>query len=123
MNARTLLHDALHDALAGWQIVADARAIDTVRRPGAAVLWTEKVTRPAKLGLDYAETTMVLWVLTAVDNPAVIEDDLDDLLLAVFEALEPLEWCGWTEAERGVLNEKFNGWRVSVTCLNKITEE
>lgn len=123
MNARTMLRDALSEALTAWQVVADARAIDTVRRPGAAVLWTEKITRPPKLGLDYAETTMVLWVLTAVDNPALIEDDLDGLLLDVLAVLEPLQWCGWVEAERGVLAEKFNGWRVTLTCLNKITDE
>lgn len=123
MNARTLLRDALAAALPSWQIVADARAIDTVRKPGAAVLWTDKITRPPKLGLDYAETTMVLWVLTAADRPEAIEDDLDSLLLAAFEVIEPLDWVGWAEADRGVLADKFNGWRITLTCLNKITEE
>jgi hypothetical protein len=123
MNARAMLRDALADVLPDWQIVADARVLDSVRDPGAVVLWTEKLARPPKLGLDYVETTMALWVLTPSENPTRIEDDLDLLLLYVLAALELLEWCAWTEAERGVLADKFNGWRLTVSCLNKITEE
>lgn len=121
MNGRKQLHQALTAALPGWQIVSDARQLDSVRRPGACVLWTEKLSRPAKLGLDWAQDEITLWVLTASDKPADIEDDLDDLLLSVLEVLEPLESFGWTEAERGVLAEQFHGWRVPLICLYKIT--
>ena len=120
MSGRSILAVQLAQALPDWQIVSDARQIDTVQRPGACILWTEKVTRPAKLGLDYMQDEITLWVLTPVDRPQDIENSLDDLLLAVFEALETLEQFAWTEAERGVLAEKFHGWRVPITCMYKI---
>ena len=53
MSGRKLLEAALKAALpTTWQIVADARALDGIRKPGAAVLWTARRARPPKLGLD-----------------------------------------------------------------------
>ena len=122
MTGRQQLHQLLTEALPEWVIVSDARKLDTVRKPGAVVLWTERLTRPAKLGLDYIEATLHLWVLTATDKPELLEDDLDSLLLDVLTAIEPHDAFGWVEAERGVLDEKFQGWRIPVTCLTKITD-
>jgi len=121
MSGRQLLAAALTAALPSWQIVSDARALDGVRKPGAAVLWTARRTRPDKLTLDLVTDEIVLWVLTASDKPADIEDDLDALLQAVMEALEPLEWCAWTDAERATLDETFPGWRLTVTAAYTIT--
>ncbi|MFT4296527.1 MAG: hypothetical protein QM582_14055 [Micropruina sp.] len=124
LGGRAMLAAALSDALPAWQIVADARALDSVRKPAAAVLWTSKRTRPDKLTLDILQDEITLWVLTAADNPAIIENDLDELLEAVIQAIEPLEWCAWTEAERGTLDEKYPGWRLTVSCAYQlITEE
>lgn len=120
MTGRKLLAGALAAALPAWQIVSDARALDGVRKPGAAVLWTAKRTRPDKLSLDLLQDEIVLWVLTAADRPADIEDDLDTLLEAVMHALEPLPWAAWTDAERGTLDETFPGWRITVSCAYRI---
>lgn len=123
MSGRKLLEAALKAALPTWQIVADARALDGIRKPGAVVLWTARRARPPKLGLDAVQDEVTLWILTATDKPADLEDDLDDLFLAVAAALEPLDWCAWTDAERGVLADRFEGWRLTITCLYTITEE
>lgn len=120
MSGRKLLADALRAALPAWQIVSDARALDGVRKPGAAVLWTARRTRPDKLTLDLLMDEITLWVLTASDRPADIEDDLDGLLGDVMRALEPLEWCAWTEATRGTLDETFPGWQLTVSCAYRI---
>lgn len=121
MTGRKLLALELKAALpAAWVIVSDARQLTTVQAPGACVLWTQKRSRPAKLGLDWLLDEITLWVLTSADKPARIEDDLDELLETVLEALEPLPAFVWTEAERGVLADQFNGWRLTVTCTYKI---
>ena len=123
MSGRQLLKAALEAALPGWQIVADARALDSIRKPGAAVLWTARRTRPAKLNLDVVTDEVTLWILTATDKPADVEDDLDDLFTAVTAALEPLDWCIWTDAERGTLADRYEGWRLTITCLYNISQE
>jgi len=123
MSGRQLLKTALEAALPDWQIVADARALDTIRRPGAAVLWTARRSRPAKLGLDAVQDEVTLWILTATDKPADVEDDLDGLFLAAAAALEPLDWCAWIDAERGTLADRFEGWRLTITCLYNITDQ
>lgn len=122
MSARTELAAALAAALPDWLIISDARALDTVPR-STAVLWTSRINRPAKLGLDLLTTELTLWVLTPTSDPTRLEDALDVGLVDVMAALEPLQAFAWTEAERGTLADRFDGWRLSITCLNTITEE
>jgi len=115
MSGRTVLADALRAGLRNWQVVADARALDVVRKPGACVLWTSRITRDVRNSGVLTEE-LVLWVLTATDKPTEVHDDLDELLAAVDDVMEPLDAFIWTEAERGVLADKFDGYRLSVTC-------
>lgn len=122
MTGRKLLADALAVALPAWQIVSDARVLDGVRKPAAVVLWTARRMRPDKLTLDFVTDELTLWVLTAADRPADIEDDLDARLGDVMQALEQLPWCAWTEATRGTLDEHFPGWQLTVSCAYRITE-
>ena len=122
MSGRSELATALKAALPAWQIVADARELDIVRKPGACVLWTSRRTRPRKLGTDILQDDVSLWVLSAADA-AHLEDDLDQLTEQVMAALEPLEAFSWETAERGQLAEKFDGWKFTITCLNTITTE
>lgn len=123
MTGRAQLHQALAAALPGWLIVSDSRAIDGLRAAGNIVLWSARVARPEKLGLDVLQNELTLWVLTGLDDPTKTEDNLDHLLTQVFEALEPLAAFSWSEAERGVLAEKFDGWRIPITSLTTITTE
>lgn len=120
MSGRRTLAEHLETALPGWQIVSDAHVIDTVRKPGAAVVWTSRRRRWEKLGFDWLDDEITVWVLTAAEKAADIEDDLDDLLIRFLAALEDQPAYSWTEAERGVLAEKFQGWRVPVTCLYQL---
>jgi len=122
MSGRSELATALKAALPTWQIVSDARELDTVRKPGACVIWTSRRTRPRKLGTDILQDEVSLWVLSAADA-AHLEDDLDQLVEQVMAALEPLEAFSWETAERGQLAEKFDGWKFPITCLNTITTE
>lgn len=123
MSGRRLLAALIAAAMPAWQVVSDARAIDSVRRSGAAVLWTSRRSRLDKLGLDWLQDEVTVWIVTGVDKPEDIEDDLDDLLLDLMAALEPADSYVWSDAERGVLAEKFQGWRMTVTCVYQIETE
>ena len=120
-SGRAYLAGVLKDTLPDWQIVSDPRALDSIRKPGAIVLGTSKITRAAGSAILGAE--LVLWVLTAADRPALIEDDLDDLLKTVCDVLEPLDAFNWTEAERMVLADVYDGYKVTLTCAYKIENE
>jgi len=122
MTGRPMLAAALAAGLPDWLIVSDARQLDTARKAGTCVLWTQRRTRPAKLGLDVLTDELTLWVLTATTDPAKIEDDLDDKLNQVLTVLEPHQAFAWTEADRGTLADKFEGWRLTITCLYRITQ-
>lgn len=122
MNGRQILADALRTKLVNWQVVSDARQIDSVRRPGAAVVWTQTRKRMELNGFAMLTDEVVVWVLTAATKPEEIENDLDSLLLDVLEVLEGLPEFTWSEAERGVLVEKFDGWRLPVACAYKISK-
>ena len=123
MSGRKLLADALKAALPSWQVVSDARALDSVRKPGACVLWTADREKAPALGLHWFKDAVRLWVLTASDKPSEIEDDLDDLLLQAMEALEPLDAFAYERWERGTLNDVFSGYFTDVTCLFSVTPD
>lgn len=119
-SGRQMLATALATALPSWMILSDARQLDRLELPGACVLWTQRRTRPEKLSLDLLQDEVTLWVITATDSPALIEDTLDDMLDDVLQALAPLQPFHWSDAERGVLADTFQGWRLTVTCLYNI---
>lgn len=122
-SGRSILAAALKLALPSWQVIADARGLDSVRQPGACVLWTAKRIKAPQLGLSWFKDEVELWILTATDKADLIEDDLDDLLLQVGAVLEPLTSFHWDTAERGTLNESFHGYRITVTCAVQVTPE
>ena len=123
MSGRKLLAEALAAALPAWQVLSHTGQLDTVKQPGAAVLWTQNRRKAATLGLDWFVDQVELWVLTATSKPDLIEDDLDALLLDVMEALERLDSFTWDAAERGVLADTFDGYRLTITCIFQLTTE
>lgn len=122
-SGRTLLADALREGLPGWQILSDARVLDSVKQPGACVLWTAKRAKVPSLGLHWFQDDVTLYVLTASDRPELVEDSLDELLLTVAQVLEPLSGFHWDTAERATLDEKWLGYRIPVTCVVQVIPE
>lgn len=121
-SARKLLASKLAAAPRQWTVIEDARAIDTVRKDGACVLWTSKRSRVMEMNRPtYLRDDVTLWALTGASDPTRIEDDLDELLLAVLDVIEAEKSFTWSEAERGQLEDKFPGWRVTVSALYRIT--
>lgn len=123
MSGRTVLRDALTAGLTGWQVVSDPRALDSVRKPGAVVLGTNKRTRTPTLGLGWFTEELTLWVLTATTRPDQIEDDLDALLLQVLQVLEPLDSVRWDVAERLVLADTYDGYKITITTLVQLVDD
>lgn len=123
MSARTALRQALAAGLSGWQIVADPRALDSVRRPGAIVLAPVKRAKLPAFGLGWFTEELMLWVLTAATKPEEIEDDLDACLLAVLEVLEPLDWAGWDTAERLVLADTYDGYKLTLNATIRLVAD
>ena len=122
MNGRQLLAEALKQQMAGHQIVSDARQLDSVRSPGAVVVWTQLRKRAVLNGFTMLTDDVVVWVLTPATKPEEIEDSLDGLLLEVLEVLESLPQFTWDQAERGVLSDKFDGFRITAECAYKINQ-
>ena len=122
-SGRALLAQALRAALPTWQIVSDARQLDSVRKPGAILLWSSKRTKAPALGLQWFADEVTLQVLTATDKPDKIEDDLDDLLLQVMTTLEPLTTFAWETAERVAVADTWHGWQLTITCIYQLTTE
>lgn len=116
MSGRKLLAGALTAALPGWTILSHARQLDVLTKP-TCVLWTDKREKAPALGLAWFRDEVTLWVLTAADLPALVEDDLDGNLYEVMQALEPLNEYAWGTAERDVLAESFDGYKLTVTCV------
>lgn len=120
-NGRTLLAAALTTALPDMDVVSNAVAIDSVRRGGAAVVWTNKRVRTDYANLSYLKDEVILWVVSGADAKTV-EDDLDAKLQSVLEVLEQIPSLGWEEAERGTLLERFEGWRITVNFSYEIAK-
>jgi hypothetical protein len=120
MSGRTALAETLTAGLPNWLILSDARQLDRVPKPGACVLWTAKRHRLELNGFNYTRDEVELWVLTATDKPADIEDDLDQQFEQVVQVIEAAPAFAWTEAARGVLADKFHGWQITVICAARI---
>ena len=115
MSARTRLAADLATALPTFRIMGVNADLDAVARP-TVMLWQSLVTRADHFGLGRLVATLDVWVLTGRENPEKADDNLDASLLAVIATLQPLTWIDWTAAERGVLLERFHGYKITATA-------
>lgn len=119
MNARTALAEALTTALPGFLVRGYALELDAVTRP-TIMLWQTLVERLEQISLDRLKVTLELWVLVGAEDPAKADDALDDALGEVIAALHDLDWIDWTSAERGVLLDRFHGYRITAQAVAQI---
>lgn len=119
MNARTALSEALTDALPGFRVLGYSQDLDAVTRP-TVMVWTSLIERAEQFGLDRIKVTVELWVLVGNDNPEAANDALDDALEDVLGALQDVDWIDWTTAERGVLFDRFHGYRITALAVAQI---
>lgn len=119
MNVRSALADALAGALPDFRVLGYPLDVDAVTRP-TVMLWTSLVERLEQIDLDRLRVTTELWVLVGTEDPARVDDALDDALEAVVYALHPIGWVTWSTAERGVLQDRFHGYRITAQAVAKI---
>lgn len=120
MNVRTAVADALIEALPATFLVRGYPfEPDAVTRP-TVMVWQSTIERYPQITLDRLVVTVELWVLVGSEDPSKADDALDDAVTEVIEALHPITWLNWTIAERGVLIEKFHGYRITAQAIAKI---
>ncbi len=120
MNVREAVAAALTESLpAGWRVLGYGADLEQVTRP-TVMLWQSLIERMPQIGLDLLKVTVEMWVLVGQESPDAASDALDDALDDVLEALQPLSWVDWTTAERGVLSDRFHGYRITAQAVAKI---
>lgn len=121
MSARTQLAAELTAALPTFRVTGFNDQLDAVARP-TVMLWQSSLARLEQIAHDRLRVNLDLWVLTGRENPDTADDELDESLEAVIAALLPLTWVDWTNAQRGIWQEKFHGYNLTVTAVAQIGE-
>lgn len=123
MSTRTQLADALAAALGDGYVVAARTATPDQIAPGAIavrVLPATVASAPQTRGLSY---TLTVWACTGQEDPDTVDDVLDAALDDLLAALLDMPWLTFDGAERGVMDDRWHGYRLTVTCYATITEE
>lgn len=121
MSARTRLAEALTGALGGgYRVIAAAVDLDSVTGP-TVLTWASRFERAPRLGFSMFTVTLETWVVVPGERVEAADDALDDAFEDLLAALQPLEWVQWESAERGLLYDRFHGWKITATAVAKIT--
>lgn len=123
MSARTLLADALRSALPGYRVIPAADVPDKVTRT-TLLLHQGTITRAPQIAHNRITVDLVLWVLVANEQPEAAEAALEKGVDDVIEALRPLIWVDWPNAERMTFGEpdgpSYHGYRFNLTATASI---
>lgn len=122
MNVRAAIEDALVAALPDVKVVGYAYEPDVVTKP-TIMLWQSRIEPMPQATLDRVFVTVELWALVGTDDPAKADDALDDHLSDVITALHAIPWLTWSTAERGVLLDRFHGYRITAQAVAAIITE
>lgn len=122
MSVRTDLATALATALGDdYRVVGWQHGIDRVPKR-TVMVWVDALT-PVGISSDNLKVDLALWVLTPSEDTPTADDDLDDALLDVIEALRPLTAFTWTRAQRGVYEDRFHGYQLTISAAGRVTPE
>lgn len=123
MTPRTRLAADLDQALPSRYVVKARTATPDQIDPrtiAVRVLPASVAPSPTVRGLAY---TLTLWAVTGRTDPDEVDDVLDAALDDLLGALLGLHWLTFDTAERGVMDERWHGYRLTVTCYATITED
>lgn len=118
-SPRRALTAALKAALPKWQVTGYPHEFDRITKP-TVMVWTDSLEPASQVGRNRIVATLSLWVLTPVVKPGLADDELEELLLDVLAVLHEQTWLDWTGAERGVLQDTINGYRLTARAVLKI---
>lgn len=125
-TVRAALAAALAAALPApeWRVTGHGRSVDRIEVDQHVVmLTTERWSRP-DVALSLVPVRLQLYVLTGITDPDRVEDALDAALVTVLDALHPIDYIEWTEAERVLVqDDTFHAYRVDLVGVQTITPE
>lgn len=125
MSARTALADALTARLpqGRYRIIPAAFPPDGVIKP-TVLVWQDQVTRFEQVTHDRLKVSLAVWLLVGIEDPVRAEDALEEGLDDLIEALRPVEWAMFEQAERLTFGDAdgptFHSYRLTFTALAKI---
>lgn|GEM_PF-2751154 len=124
MNVRQAIAKELTDRLPDSYIVKGyTYDPDAAARP-TVMLWQSLIERGSRINdRNGLEVTVELWVIVGSEDPAKVDDDLDDALDEVLTAVHDIPFIDWSVAERGVLKERFHGYRMTARAVATIGTE
>lgn len=114
MSLRTELRDLLTNRLPEWDVRADLRGVDAPEAAPIVLVETSRFTPGPARGRRTVELTVYL--LTPLTDPETVDDDLEARLAELLAVLEHLDPIAWTEATRGVYDERLHCYTVTVTA-------
>lgn len=123
MNVRHAIADALTAGLpSGYLVRGYPYEPDAVTRP-TVMLWQSLLERGEQIDDRVAlRVTVEVWVLVSTEDPSKADDALDDALDDVLSAVHAVSFIEWSVAERGVLLDRFHGYRITAQAVATIGE-
>lgn len=125
-SPRRLLVDALTTALPAPFYVSDRVSAPDQVDPGkfnVRVLTADVTPGPTQYSLIIA---LEVWVVTASQDPATVDDQLDAALEPMLTALLNLPWVSFQKAARDVMTDAdaagWHGYLFTVHCFAQIEE-
>lgn len=125
MSARTALSEVLKVTLpAGkYRIIPAAFPPDNVVKP-TVLVWQDNVRREPQIGHDRLVVAVTVWLLVGIEDVEKAETALEDGLEDLIDALRPITWANWEQAERLTFGDAdgptFHSYRITLTAHAQI---
>lgn len=117
MSARSEVADFLTGHLPeAWRVYPYGRDLDGIGRNPVVMVEQKTVSPGAAWGLW--AIALEVSVIVGGDDPATVEDALEDALAQLLEALGDLPALSMSAATRGVVQESFAAYSVTVEFQN-----
>jgi hypothetical protein len=99
-----LARDVLGDVLTAhmprkWRIIRSQTSLDTIGET-VVMLKLSRITKNPAAPLSDHIAEFVVTIVTAIEDPAAAEDDLDDSLITLLHALDGYDNLDWTGADK-----------------------
>ncbi len=119
MSLRTDVVQALKSALGSRYAITGLRTVDVVTKR-ALLVYQESLT-PTEAFAPTVRAQLAVWILVPQEKPDAADDALDEALEDVLGVVHPMQSLTWTSAERGVFQESWHGYKLTVVAGGQIT--
>ena len=114
MSLRTEVVAALKRELPTSYAVTGLRTMDSVTKK--TLLVYQESVQPVALFEPRVTARLAVWILVPQTQPGPADDALDDALTDVLGVIHGMGQVAWESAERGVLEESWHGYKVTVVA-------